>query len=568
MRDGQVVAATLIATDITERKQAEEALQARTHDLGERVKELDCLYGVASLVEQHGNVLDGMLQDVVELLPTALQHPEAACARVVLGGRQFKTAAFRESEWMLASDISVRGERLGAVEVYYLEKRPERREGPFLSQERRLIDAVAERLGRVIERARTEEALRESEARLRSVIQSVMIGILFWDATGNVTDANDAFLEMVGYAKPEILSRAASWRDMTPPEYKQLDDRALEEVATTGVMTPIEKEYIRKDGSRIPILLGAASLPGPELSGVAFVLDITERKRAEEELARLNKQLRETARQAGMAEIASNVLHNVGNVLNSVNISAQLVVNRAKDCRIDNLTKAVEMLKAHADDIGEFMATDPKGRRIPEFLEILAGTLTSERAGMLEEMSTMARHVEHIKEIVSLQQSHARAYGVAERVAVADVVEDAIKINSASMERHSIRIEREHGDVPPVLVEEHKLIQVLVNLVSNARYALIHSERPDKAITVRTSSAGDDGVRVEVTDNGVGIAQENLERIFNRGFTTRKDGHGFGLHDAAIAAKEMGASLKAQSDGPGKGAVFALELPLRPPEAT
>ena len=136
----------------------------------------------------------------------------------------------------------------------------------------------------ITQRRNAEKILRESEARLRSVFESRMVGTLYWNADGDITDANDAFLEMVGYSKDEILSGAIRWRDMTPPEYTEQDNRALEEIATKGVMTPIEKEYIRKDGRRIPILLGGASLPGPTLNGVAFVLDITDRKEAERAL--------------------------------------------------------------------------------------------------------------------------------------------------------------------------------------------------------------------------------------------------------------------------------------------
>jgi PAS domain S-box-containing protein len=136
----------------------------------------------------------------------------------------------------------------------------------------------------ITERKRGIETLRENEIRFRSVFESKMLGTLFWDVNGDITDANDAFLQLVGYTRDEVLSGKVRWRDMTPPEYKDRDDKALEEIAATGVMIPIEKEYIRKDGSLVPILLGAASLPGSKLNGVAFVLDITERKRAEEKL--------------------------------------------------------------------------------------------------------------------------------------------------------------------------------------------------------------------------------------------------------------------------------------------
>ena len=156
---------------------------------------------------------------------------------------------------------------------------------PYRGPDGELI-GIVENFSDMTERKLVLEALRESESRSKSVFESRMVGILFWDVNGDITDANDAFLEMVGYGRDELLSGAVHWRDMTPPEYTDQDDRALAEITATGAMTPIEKEYIRKDGSRIPILLGAASLPGPAFNGVAFVLDITERKKADEEIIR------------------------------------------------------------------------------------------------------------------------------------------------------------------------------------------------------------------------------------------------------------------------------------------
>ncbi len=134
----------------------------------------------------------------------------------------------------------------------------------------------------ITERTKAEQALVQSEARFKGVFESGMIGHLFWDARGDISDANETFLQMVGYTKEEVLSGTVHWRDMTPPEYREQDDRALQEVIDKGVITPIEKEYLRKDGTRIPVLLGAATLPGPDVSGVAYVIDITDKKRSED----------------------------------------------------------------------------------------------------------------------------------------------------------------------------------------------------------------------------------------------------------------------------------------------
>jgi len=161
-----------------------------------------------------------------------------------------------------------------------------------------------------------------------------------------------------------------------------------------------------------------------------------------------------------------------------------------------------------------------------------------------------------------MQQGYATASGVTETVKVADLVDDALRLNEGALDRHGVRVIREIEATPPILVEKHKVLQILVNLIRNAKYACDESGRTDKQLTVRLSN-DDHRVQIAVIDNGVGIPKENLTRIFAHGFTTRKDGHGFGLHSGALAACELGGRLSAHSDGTGKGATFILELPCR-----
>jgi C4-dicarboxylate-specific signal transduction histidine kinase len=183
---------------------------------------------------------------------------------------------------------------------------------------------------------------------------------------------------------------------------------------------------------------------------------------------------------------------------------------------------------------------------------------------LLKELDHLKKNIEHIKEIVAMQQSHSKVSGVSERVKVAELVEDTLKINSGGLARHGVQIVREYdSSVPDIMIEKHKVLQILVNLIRNAGYACDESGRTDRRMTVRIARQ-DGRVRISVADNGVGIPAENLNRIFNHGFTTKKDGHGFGLHSGALAAKEIGGSLAVRSDGPGLGAEFTLELPLQP----
>jgi len=218
-------------------------------------------------------------------------------------------------------------------------------------------------------------------------------------------------------------------------------------------------------------------------------------------------------------------------------------------------------LKEHENDLGNFFGNDPKGKQLPVYLASLATHLAQEQQDILTELKALGSNIMHIKEIVTTQQNYAKMVGIAEKLPVADLVEDALQLNRGALTRHNITIVRDFEDVPPVLTEKHKVLQILVNLIRNAKYACDDQGPDEKKIILRIAN-GDGRVKISVSDNGIGIAPENLTRIFNHGFTTRKEGHGFGLHNGAIVAQELGGSLSASSDGPGRGATFTLELPV------
>jgi len=305
---------------------------------------------------------------------------------------------------------------------------------------------------------------------------------------------------------------------------------------------------------------------GRVTGSVGILQDITDRKEAEAELEKIHQQLVDASRRGGMAEIATNVLHNVGNVLNSVNVSAGLIVDGVKKSRVPNLAKVVAMLQEHEHDLGTYLTADPQGRQLPGYLAQLSQHFTSNQAALVSEADSLRRNVEHIKEIVSMQQSYAKVGGVKEMVNVVNLVEDSLQMNEGELSRHRVKIVREFETVPLMNVEKHKIVQIVVNLLRNAKHACQESPRPDRCLVVRVARA-DDRVRISVRDNGIGIPPENLTRIFSHGFTTKKGGHGFGLHGGALAAREMGGSLTVHSSGSGLGAVFTLELPCIEPEA-
>lgn len=294
--------------------------------------------------------------------------------------------------------------------------------------------------------------------------------------------------------------------------------------------------------------------------------EVLERQRAEEKLKTTHKELMNASRHAGMAEVATNVLHNVGNVLNSINVSIELTTEKVSNSKIPNLKKITNMIEENIDNIDEFFTKDNRGKHIPMYLTKIADILTDEHKEIAGKLQSVAGNVQHIKEIINTQQSCAKALGVEEPTLISEITEDAINIDTESFDHHGIVLVRDFVELPEVNVDKHKVLQILVNLISNAKDALAQSDAEEKLLTIKSYKHAEDRLRIEVSDNGIGISAENLTKIFRHGFTTKKNGNGFGLHSCALAAKEMGGSLSAQSSGSGHGATLTLEIPFKPVE--
>lgn len=285
----------------------------------------------------------------------------------------------------------------------------------------------------------------------------------------------------------------------------------------------------------------------------------------------LHEKLVRASREAGMAEIATGVLHNVGNVLNSINVSATVVTDKLRDSEVTSLSRACDMMEQRREDLPKFLAEDDKGKLLPGFLIDVSKCLGEEQKVLLTEMESLARGVEHIKHVIQMQQTHAKRRLIAEMVNPVDLMESALQMQTNSA-LQGIAVDRRFAQLAPMRLDKHRIIQILTNLISNARHALRDGAAAEKRLTLSVELEHANGapkVCFRVRDNGIGIAADNLARIFALGFTTRDSGHGFGLHSAATAAQEMGGSLVAASDGPGHGAVFTLTVPAlaRPDEA-
>jgi len=285
------------------------------------------------------------------------------------------------------------------------------------------------------------------------------------------------------------------------------------------------------------------------------------------ELKDVHRQFVQVARQAGRAEVATSVLHNVGNVLNSVHTSAMMARERLAGLQVEDVSQVAALLQEQRNDLATFLTQDERGRHVMPFLSGLGQHLESERNEAVSLLDEVGRYTDHIGTIVKLQQDYTRTPRLNEPADLTELLEDALRINSAGLTRHEVKVERHLAPLPQVMTDKHKVLMILVNLISNSKYALDAAPVGQRCLTLRLTSPMEGRVRIEVGDNGMGIEPELLTRIFQHGFTTRDEGHGFGLHSSALAAQELGGTLTAHSEGPGRGATFTLELPCTPPEA-
>jgi PAS domain S-box-containing protein len=421
----------------------------------------------------------------------------------------------------------------------------------------------------IVDHERVEATLAETSTLMETLLENSPDYIYFKDRDSRFLRYSRALVRKLGLDENESL-RGKTDFDIFDEAHARPAFLDEQRIIRTGepIIGKTEKEVLR-DGSVTWVLTSKIPLrdgEGRVIGTFGISKDVTAIKAAEAELEEAHKRLLVTSRQAGMAEVATSVLHNVGNVLNSVNVSASLVADTLKHSKLNDIERLAGILRQQQDRLVEFLTSDSRGRQLPEYLSLLAAHLTAEQSMLLQEVEDTRKNIGHIKDIVMMQQGYARVSGVTEKLRASDLLEEALKINEASLARHDIRIVRDCNTATELTVDRHKVLQILVNLIRNAQWACDEGSQDQKCITVGVSN-GDGRVHFSVADNGIGIAPENLTRIFQHGFTTRKDGHGFGLHSGALAARDLGGSLAVHSDGLGGGARFTLDLPLAPPAA-
>lgn len=418
--------------------------------------------------------------------------------------------------------------------------------------------------GTNFELARAKDELSAAKTHMENIIGSMADTLLVINADMTIEAVNRSLLTLLGYAEDELLRECPS--KIFGEELTQ--GSIMERLYFQGVVSNVETTYHAKNGQVIPMALSGSLMKDESgvIQGLVCVAqDITERKRLEAERRQFQDQLVETSRRLGMADVATSVLHNVGNVLNSINVSVGIMGTTLRQSLVGDVRKISQMLNAHMDDLNVYLSQDEKGRQIPGYLAQLADHLLDEQRVTLKELESLIESSEHAKQCVAMQQGMVKAGGLHEPVVLVDLMEQAMTINKVLLEKLEGKIVREFVDTPEVIVDKHQTLQILVNLIRNSTQAM---ETVDsKILTVRIGPATNkrNMVQLEVTDTGVGIHSDQLTHIFSQGFTTKKDGHGFGLHSGALLAKNMGGSLHVKSDGEGYGATFILTLPVAIP---
>lgn len=457
-------------------------------------------------------------------------------------------------------------------------------EGVFFDLIPSVITQILRKRQTELEQIRTEEALRESEARYRSLVECSPDGILVV-VDGEIIFANKAaeffFRADKGSLSGNMLENHVKVENMDA--FRGHLEAGLQ--AISPATYKFETTIVSADGSSLDVEMAAVSVLFHGKPGLQLVLrDITGHKEAEAAVREMNEELefilrdrtsqlenlhREIHRLSSNTAVdrkATDVLHNVKNVLNSLVVSTNTMERIIDNSKIGNVGKVANLMEENKGDLATFITSDKKGKMLPAFLNSLAGVLEKERDMLSSEIHGLIDHLEHINVTVNLQQRRARLGGGEGPLDVEEIIDEALKICNNSVTRYDIRLQRERAEAPMLQLDRHKIMQILVNLINNATRAVDDAGRPPDERIVNVERVIKDGrLIITVTDKGVGISEENMAKLFQYGFTTRKTGHGFGLHSCKILANEMEGHLIASSDGLGEGASFSLNLPARPP---
>lgn len=383
-----------------------------------------------------------------------------------------------------------------------------------------VLKLLASEAATSMENARLYRELAERESRIRRLVDANIIGIIIWDLEGRILEANDAFLRILGYDRDDFSSRPVRWTDLTPPEWRDRDQRLVPELKATGSLQPFEKEFYRKDGSRVPVLIGVAAFEDDADQGVAFVLDLTERKRSAETLRLLQMELAHASRLATMGQLAASIAHEVNQPIGAVRNNAHAALR--------------------------FLAGEqPNLQEVREALECVVHE--TYRAGDI-----LGGIRDQIKKVPPRK----------ERVDLTEAIEEVIALVRGELLKNHVSVQpRLTQGLPPVHGDRVQLQQVVLNLIVNAIEAMTDIEEMERELVITTESSSLKGLLVTVADSGPGIGAEDRERIFESFVTTKEGGVGIGLSICRSIIEGHGGRLWADARQP-RGAVLRFTLPM------
>jgi PAS domain S-box-containing protein len=387
-----------------------------------------------------------------------------------------------------------------------------------------VLELLAAQAAISLENARLYNDLREREARIRRLVDSNIVGIVIWDVQGRIIEANQAFLDIVGYAREDLAS--LRWTELSPAEWRDVDDQAFAELKAAGTVQPREKEYFRKDGSRVPVLVARAIFEWNRDEGVAFVLDLTERKHVEGALRDAQANLAHVVRVTTLGELAASIAHEVNQPLAAVVANAEACL-RWLDRRTPDLKAARRSVEWIIDD----------GNRASEVI----------------------RHVRALANKTEIEKVP---------LDVNEVVRETIPLVQRELISHQVLLRMELAPaLPMILGDRVQLQQVIINLVMNGIEAMQSVTDRRRELVVRSGQDEPGQALISVADCGVGIAAENVDRLFNPFFTTKSGGMGMGLSICRSIMEAHGGRLWATATV-SHGSMFQFSLPVNPYSAS
>jgi len=400
--------------------------------------------------------------------------------------------------------------------------------------------------------------LEESETKIRAVLDNIGEGII-------VLDENDAIESMNPAAENIFAMKEDDAIGLNSAVLIANNDDINSIFNSSENRQPKEYQGLRSNRSTFPLEFVVSTMDVGEKSlRVCILRDVTTRKETEATLADAQGQLVDAAHKSGMADMATGVLHNIGNILNSVNLAGEEIHRISSTSKISGLIKANQLLQENEENMGEFLTQDARGQKLPNYFIKMGKVLNDEIAQINIESKGLMKKTTMMQEVLSTQQAYATSGFHNEQLNLTELIEDSLKIQEASLKKWGVKLDKQYAEIPDCMGQKSKLLQVITNLVKNAKEAMNDNDqynRP-KEMLIETGRLNDNAIYLKIKDNGCGINKEQLAKIFNHGFTTKETGHGFGLHTCANAMTEMKGALNVDSEGVQKGATFTVTIPV------